>query len=39
MDLVGAQEQVVLHAKFREPHELVAAPDAGERIVGIAEIK
>ena len=39
VDFVGAEDKIVAHAEIGEAHEFLAAPDAGDRIVGIAEIK
>src|SRR5215216_5331524 len=39
MDFVRAEDEVVSLAEVREPMELGTTPDAGEGIVGIAEIK
>ena len=39
MNLVGAEDEVVALAKVGEPCEVLAAPDAGERVVRIAEVE
>jgi hypothetical protein len=37
VDLVGAKDEVVTGAEFTEEQEFVATPDAGERVVRVAE--
>ena len=39
VNFIGAEDEVVLGAKFPEADEFFAAPDAGEGVVGVAEIK
>jgi hypothetical protein len=39
VDLVGAEQEIVAHAEFAELHQLVAPPDAGDRVVRVAEVE
>ena len=39
VDLVGTEDEVVAHAKVGDAHEFLATPDAGDGVVGIAEVE